>query len=269
MVFESLINSIAKIGASKVDICGANFNCEPSKIQKDVIIAPTWEVNIFKNHVDKIIEVGNSGRGFSVYEIHIKDKKLTYVNTNIGACNILDATLSLGCTPCQNIIFVGSVGALSNEMNIGDIIVPKYSICGVGTNRYLNITNYKEDPFNKYYPNKKSYLKLLSIANEVTRNSNIKNHIGHTYTMDTIFAEYYYINEIIKIGCNSIEMETATFFHASNIANLNSCALFGVSDNVIINKSLYCGRNTYDRSLSKKVKNEVIPKIILEYFNIK
>lgn len=40
--------------------------------------------------------------------------------------------MNLGVTNCKNLIFIGSVGSSSEEINIGDIVIPKSSICGDG-----------------------------------------------------------------------------------------------------------------------------------------
>ena len=47
---------------------------------------------------------------------------------------------------------------------------------------------------------------------------------------------------------------------------MNVTPLFIVSDNIIINKSLYSGRTKEEKEYRKKVKNEVIPNIIIELF---
>ena len=100
-------------------------------------------------------------------------------------------------------MFIGSAGALGQNMNIGDIIIPKYSVCGVGTNNYLTSNSIRENGTfgKKYYPNKEFYNETLSIADEVTKNTDIKIHIGQTYSADTIFAQYAHLEEIINMGC--------------------------------------------------------------------
>ena len=62
---------------------------------------------------------------------------ITYIKTGIGAPVFMDALLALGVTKCKNIIFVGSVGSLDEDIGIGDIVIPQYSICGDGASRYI------------------------------------------------------------------------------------------------------------------------------------
>ncbi|QAT63192.1 hypothetical protein EQM13_17285 [Acidilutibacter cellobiosedens] len=50
----------------------------------------------------------------------------------------MDALLTLGVTSCQQIIFIGSVGSLDDNIGIGDIVIPEYSVCGDGASRYIS-----------------------------------------------------------------------------------------------------------------------------------
>ena len=62
----------------------------------------------------------------------------------------MDFILSLGVTKCKNIVFLGSAGSLDESIKIGEIVIPKYSICGDGASRYLNI-NLEDEFFNIIY----------------------------------------------------------------------------------------------------------------------
>ena len=63
---------------------------------------------------------------------------MTYIKTGIGAPVLMDALLTLGVTACQRIIFIGSVGSLDDNIGIGDIVIPEYSVCGDGASRYIS-----------------------------------------------------------------------------------------------------------------------------------
>ena len=54
------------------------------------------------------------------------------------------------------------------------------------------------------------------------------------------------------MGAKTIEMETSALFKASKLLNMNVTALFLVSDNTIINKSLYSGRTKEEKNIEKK-----------------
>jgi Phosphorylase superfamily. len=80
----------------------------------------------------------------------------------------------------------------------------------------------------------------------------------------SVFAQYTHINEILEMGCNVIEMETAAAFTAAYIAHIPIAAIFSVSDNTILNKSLVSGRTKEEMDYRKYIRHELFPKIILE-----
>ena len=66
----------------------------------------------------------------------------------------------------------------------------------------------------KYFPNVEYNNKLKAVVESF----GAKMHIGKIYNSDSVFAEYTHIDEIKSMGCDSIKMETATFFHATEVA---------------------------------------------------
>lgn len=87
----------------------------------------------------------------------------------------MDALLSLGITPCKRVLFIGSVGALSSEIGIGDIVIPEFSICGDGASRYIASDSLKNsDVFGKKtFPDSD----LLKIVQNSTKRICLKNNV--------------------------------------------------------------------------------------------
>lgn len=255
MKYEDILKSHLKYGSTKEDIVKRN---EYENILESVVIAPWWDHNIFENSNVKIDKVNDK-----IYNIYGENLEFSFIELKlVGSPVMLDQVLSLGTTKCKNILFIGSVGALDENINLGDIVIPEYSICGEGASRYLN-DNLKDEFGKKEYPSKEFTERLLNIVN---KQNNIKYHYVPNYTVDTIFTEYIHIDKIIGMGAKTIEMETSALFKASKLLNMNVTALFLVSDNTIINKSLYSGRTKEEKEYRKKVKNEIIPNIIIELF---
>ncbi|MDO4199959.1 MAG: phosphorylase [Clostridia bacterium] len=270
-VYNYLIDGNKKYSSGKAEMCESNFKCEPDEIQEKVIIAPTWEVDIFSGHVDRINHVSGTKKHDNIIsEITIGENKVTFITTNVGACRIFDVTLALRCTPCKEILFIGSAGALDMSMKIGDIVIPEYSVCGVGTNRYLTVKDVIENDCygERYYPDKAFSDKLRSCTNEIIKDTDIKTHIGRNFSVDTIFAQFAHLEEFINMGCNTIEMETSTFFQSAEVAGIKAAALFNISDNTVTKKSLYSGRTDEDQVRRKNVKKNIIPKIVLKALDI-
>ena len=113
---------------------------------------------------------------------------------------------------------------------------------------------------------KKIFDVMCKITENVCNKNNVKFHIGRAFSIDSVFAQYAHIDEILNMGCNVIEMETASAFRAAGIANLRLAAIFSVSDNTVTNKSLISGRTENDMKYRRFVRNNLFPEIITKVF---
>lgn len=268
MIYEWLLQGNERFGTKQEDICLNVLNCEPHIINECVVIAPWWKPDIFENFGAQI-EIVYDGELKKIWNINLNEFEFTYIRTGVGAPIVGDITLALGCTPCKKIIFIGSAGALDIEFGIGDIVIPTYSVSGDGMCRYLTNGSLKDnDMFGQaIYPNQELIKKLNIITDKICTKNNVNWHIGKNYSVDTIFAQFSHIDEIIGFGCNTIEMETATFFKAAEIANIAAGAVFSISDNAIKKKSLFSGRTDEEMKYRHEVRAKIIPQIIFEAFN--
>jgi len=266
MIYEHLLNANKRFGTNPVDIVRFFFHCEPEAIQSNVIIAPLWKPELFSNYSKSITQELDDI--FKIWTLSINDLKITYIVTGMGAPNVNEAVLTLGCTPCRKIIFIGSVGSLDKNIGIGDIIIPEYSICGDGACRYLTNKNLtRNDTFGeKNYPNKELFDKIISNTREITEKNDVAYHIGKNYSTDTIIAQFAHIDEIIGMGCNCIEMETAILFKSAEMCNIRAGAVFGVSDNTVLKKSLLSGITKEEMDYEESVRKNVLTKIVMESF---
>ena len=173
----------------------------------------------------------------------------------------MDFILSLGVTKCANLIFLGSAGSLDEKINIEDIVVPKYSICGDGASRYLN-KNLEDEFLKNKYPSEEFTKKLIDVLNK----NKLRYHYVPNYSIDTVFAQFYHIDKILELGAKTIEMETAVLFKCNELLKINVTALFCISDNTLQNKSLYSGRTEEENDYRHKVRYDIIPNIIIDLF---
>jgi purine-nucleoside phosphorylase len=266
MIYEHILNANKRFGTEPIDIVHSVFHCEPETIQSNVIIAPLWRPELFGDYFDAIIQ--DFDGIFKIWTLSKADLKITYIVTGMGASNVIDIVLALGCTPCKKIIFVGSVGALDTHIGIGDIVIPEYSICGDGACRYLTNKKITEsDPFGeKNYPNKELFDKIISTTKEIAGKNGVNYHIGKNFSVDTIIAQFSHLEEIIDMGCNCIEMETSVLFKAAKICNINAGAVFSVSDNTLLRKSLLSGMTKEEKDHEINVRKNVLIKIVMESF---
>ncbi len=254
MKYEDLLNSHLKYGTKKEDILKRRGY---EQILENVVIAPWWGHNMFENHDLKIEKVSDR-----VYNVYGEGIEFSYIELKlIGAPAVMDYILALGVTKCKRILFIGSAGALCDDIKIGDVVIPNYSVCGDGASRYLN--NNLEDEFGKkIYPYGKLSENLIDICNKL--NYNVK--YVPNYSTDSIFAQFNFIDYIKSTGAQTIEMETALLFKCSNLLEISTAALFCVSDNTVTKKSLYSGRTDEENEYRHLVRNDIIPKIIKELF---
>lgn len=266
MVYEKLLNGHIRFGTNISQVSSHKLKCDISLIKENVVIAPTMTVNFWKDFNGKITNLYSKYQ--SISNVKISDLEFTFITTGIGAPNLVDVVLALGNTKCKNILFIGSVGSLDKNINIGDIVIPNSSICGDGVCRYLTGKNLKNsDTFGiEYFPSKNLFNITKNVAKKICKQENIKFHIAKNFSIDTIFSQFAHIDEIKQLGAQIIEMETASLFRASQICNINSSAIFCVSDNTILNKSLYSGRTKQDKEKKGYSRYVITPKIILEIF---
>lgn len=255
MEYKDLLNSHLKYGTTEQDII---INREYEKILENVVIAPWWEHTMFDNMNFEVEKINSK-----IYNFYSKNLSFSFIELKrIGAPAIMDNILSLGVTKCKNIVFLGSAGSLDKSITIGDIVVPEYSICGDGASRYLN-DNLEDEFLKKQYPTKSLTSKLLNILKE----ENIKYHYVPNFSIDTVFAQFFHIEKIKELGAKTIEMETANLFKCNSLLKINVTALFCISDNTVVNKSLYSGRTEKEEIYRHKIRNDVIPNIIIKLFN--
>jgi purine-nucleoside phosphorylase len=223
-----------------------------------IILAPSWKPEkIFKNFNAKI-ELVKAGPYFNGYLLQIDNKRYGYIQTGAGAPNIVDCCLTLGSSKCNKIIFVGAVGALKDDMRLGDIITPSKSIAGDGASLYLQ-ESISSNNFQRFvYPKEQVKHHAISIAKKV--GVELKEKV--VYCTDSIFCEYLHSNEILELGSEAIEMETAAFYRCMEIMNKDGITILCVSDNSATQNHLV-GRTEEDTRKFHESRETLIPKLIL------
>lgn len=254
MNYNDLLEAHLRFGTTKEDIIKEKGF---EKIQENVVLAPWWRHNMFENPNFKIEKINDV-----LYNITYEDLTFSYIEIrNIGAPAVMDFILSLGVTKCKNLVFIGSTGALDENIKIGDLVIPKYSFCGDGASRYLN-KNLEDEFLKKEYPSKGMTNEIINILKE----ENIKYHYVPNFSVDNIFAQFVHIDKILELGSKTIEMETANLFKCCEIMNMNVTALLCVSDNTMLKKSLLSGRTDEENAYRHKVRFEIMPNVIIKLF---
>ena len=261
--YHHLLTGNLRFGNTIADICRNEFSCEPEQIHEQVVLAPWWQPTLLTPYGVTIEQLSDAHEG--VWDLSLDGRRFTYIRTGIGAPVVIDAVFALSGSPCRSILFLGSVGGLKPEIRIGDIVIPEYSVCGDGACRYVTTGSAREnDCFGeRYAPDRAAFDALCAIAAEVTARAGTSWHIGRAFSVDTIFAQFAHIDEILAMGCNCIEMETAALFKASAACGIRAGALFNVSDNTVTKQSLYSGRSDTEIEYQRQTRRSILARIAL------
>ena len=234
-----------------------NFGLDDSLVYDCLVIAPNWTpLKIIRDDSFKITTLITRSY-ISGYLVEKDGLKIAWVQVASGACNLLDHLVVCSELNFKKLIFIGAVGSLSEDFNVGDLCTPSYSISGVFSNAYLseNLNDYK--PFEKVYPNDKYIDEVIGFA----KNKGYNIRKGSVFCTDSIALEYYHLDEIKKFKTDLIEMETSTFYMLAELLEVPSIALLVVSDNSMTNKPLV-GMKEEMKEVFDRSRKDIIPELI-------
>ena len=169
--------------------------------------------------------------------------------------------MALGTTKCKNILLFGSVGAADENIEIGDLIVCKHAVNGLGTPFYMTDGGIDSENLmgKPIYPDEEFTLRLKNIAGKNA-------HFVPVFSTDSVFCQFAHMEDITGFGAKAMDMEASAVFCAAYLTGAKAAALFAVSDSTAKNKSLVSGREDSELSFYRNVRKTVIPEIIDKLF---
>lgn len=234
-----------------------------SDIQEKVVLAPCWlPETVGVSDKEQI-----STEPVKVWNCKVRNRRFTFIVTGVGAGICSDVVLSLKATTCRDILFIGSAGALSENMKIGDIFLPKSILCGDGLCRYLQ-ENIVEDVFGKeIFLNMSFQNRICAIAEDICVRQGIACHVGKSISVETIYSQYKHIDTFLKMGCECLEMESAAVVMSAQMIGRSCAAVFCISDNSISGQSLI---NVPEELIKyrKRVRRKIIQELLNAYVNM-
>ena len=126
------------------------------EVSETVVLAPWWYPNKLYNNYDCKIELLNY-EFQDIHRITFKNKSFLHIRSYVGATNVGETVLLLSFTKCKRVIFVDSVGSISNDVNIGDLIIPSTSVSGEAFSSYMYETISNGSLYKEYHPTMKLY----------------------------------------------------------------------------------------------------------------
>ncbi len=120
----------------------------------------------------------------------------------------------------KQIIFIGWCGSISENVKIGDIILPQSAFIDEGTSKDYGVKQIS-------FPD----TELLDYLEKLLIKSQIKYHKTDIWTADAIYRETKTkVKKYQKKGACAVEMETSALFSAGKFKNIQVCSLLVVSD---------------------------------------
>ena len=157
------------------------------------------------------------------------DKRILYVYSVPGA-----PSFSVMCEwyfchgPAQKSIGVGLAGSISDEIEIGDLVIPVKAISGEGTSK-----SYFSDISKGFYPD--TTLATHIVKKAVRHGFEMRETLHPTvmYTTDAICAENEaFMDNVLRAGAKTVDMEVSALFNISRLHDKQTAALLSVSDRV-------------------------------------
>ncbi len=253
---------LEKYQISPTDVTRMVFGCDPQAIHPDVILLPWWKAQVFERWVERITVITPD----ILSEVVFQGRPISIIRSGIGAPQAGDAVLALGCTGCRRILFAGSIGGLRPEMQIGDLLLPEFTVAGDGFCRYLEAQMPLPDCFLEHCaPDADLQQAVARVAAPLAQAAGVAIHSGPVYATDSILAQFGKLDYIAQnLGCIGIEMETAAVFKAARSVDIRAAALFSVSDVPVRQKTLYAGRSAEEKQHRLETRAQVLARALLE-----
>jgi len=164
----------------------------------------------------------NGVRGVNGYTGYYKGVKVSVMASGMGMPSIGIYSYELyKFFGVQNIIRVGSAGAINENVKVRDIVIGQ----GACTNSNF-ISQYGMNGTIAPICN----FDMLDIANKIAKSKNLNAHIGNLYSSDTFYDDTFPSSNWGKIGCLAVEMEAAALYTTAMRLGMRAMAICTISD---------------------------------------
>ncbi len=237
----------------------AEFGLSTKRHYDLLVVAPGWTPPKILNGFPVEIVTTAKHSYKSGFEVIGDGFRIAWIQTSAGAGSLIDELALCAFLDFDQMVFLGAVGSLSEEIGIGAICTPSYSISGTLANGYLteDLRTYK--PFGKVFPNDPEF--VASIVDRMAQ-------MGHAilqvpvFCTDSVLCEYAHMGFIKSFDVKLIEEETSSFYLMADLMEKPAIALLVVSDNSATGESLVL-RTPEQKEIYNVSRFKVIPEILL------
>lgn len=173
----------------------------------------------------------NNVRGIQGYTGFYKGHKVTVMASGMGcpSMGIYSYELFKYCN-VENIIRIGSAGALDKNIKLNTILIGEKSISNSNYNNELENNN-------------KEYIldaneQLITNAELISKELNLNTIKGMLYCSDTFYDENNNNSKFASKGAKAVEMESMALYINAKKLNKKALAIVTISDNIITKEQL-------------------------------
>lgn len=253
---RELLDTMQKYNSTAM--CREVFGLDSSVEYDALVVAPGWKpTRIIRDpswHVTLLAD-----RSYvSGYEAEKDGLRIAWIQCASGACNLIDHLTICAELEFRKLIFVGAVGSLTPEIDVGELCTSACSVEGSFAGAYLNSTLTGWQPFAEVTPPDAAFQERVK-ALAAQRGRELR--AEKVFCTDSISMEYSHLDEIRATGARLIEMETAAFYRLADLMEVPAAALLVVSDNSASGVPLV-GRNEEQDRRYHEARSVIIPDMI-------
>ena len=164
----------------------------------------------------------NGVRGVNGYTGYYKGVKVSVMASGMGMPSIGIYSYELyKFFGVQNIIRVGSAGAINEKVKVRDIVVGMGACTNSNFPSQYNM-NGTIAPICDY--------DMLSTVKNIADNKGLNVHIGNIYSSDTFYDDSFPSANWGKVGCLAVEMEAAALYCTAMRLGMRALAICTISD---------------------------------------
>jgi uridine phosphorylase len=154
--------------------------------------------------------------------------KVTGINGGRFAADTSITTEILCNAEVKCLIRIGSCGALTGDIKIGDMIVTTGCVRGDGVTPYYVDSNFETKPDAGLTE------KITKIAEAAVAPMGNKVHVGKVWTTDAILRETKeHVNKAVTQGAIGVDMVSSAFLTIAQLYKIPAVSILAVSDNIM------------------------------------
>lgn len=224
-----------------------------------LVVAPSFSPYKLKMENRCKVTTLREGAYIAGYLVEKDNLKIAWIKTSSSDSNVLDHLAVCAELSFDKIIFIGAVGALKAQFELGDLCTPSYSIAGGFAHTWLKDSIRDFVPFERVEPD----MAFIENVVELAKETGYELKKASVFCTPSISAEYFHLDEIKEFDTDLIEMETAVLYKTADLLEVPAVALLVVSDNSATGVALV-GRTDKEQEKYDYGRNVVLPDMILK-----